>query len=87
MEVPFVAWIEEIPRSATLDDVSKPWPNITPSGYNFHGLFLVFVSRLTRGSDGVQEARDHLPICQLKHSLKERGSPGQPAPVILKSRC
>ena len=71
MEVPFAAWMEEILRRATSDDVSKPNPNITLSGYNFHGLFLVFVSRLTRGSDGVQESRDHLPIYQLKHSLKE----------------
>jgi hypothetical protein len=38
MEVPFVAWIEEIPRIATSDDVSKPKPNITPSGYIFQGL-------------------------------------------------
>jgi hypothetical protein len=29
IEVPFAAWIEEIPRRATSDDVSKPKPNIT----------------------------------------------------------
>jgi hypothetical protein len=38
IEVPFAAWIEEMPRRATSDEVSNPKPNITPSGYIFHGL-------------------------------------------------
>ena len=38
MDVPFAAWMEEIPRSATSDEVSKPKPNMTPRGYIFHGL-------------------------------------------------
>ncbi len=41
IEVPFEAWMEEMPRSATSDEVSKPSPNITPRGYIFHGLFQI----------------------------------------------
>ena len=37
-EVPCAAWIEEIPSSAISEDVSKPRPKSTPSGYIFHGL-------------------------------------------------
>ncbi len=38
MEVLFAAWIDEIPRMVTSDDVSKPKLNMTPSGYIFQGL-------------------------------------------------
>ena len=38
IDVPFAAWMEDIPRSATSEEVSKPKPNSTPRGYIFHGL-------------------------------------------------
>lgn len=37
MLVPFVASMDDIPRSAISDEVSKPSPNMTPSGYIFQG--------------------------------------------------
>ena len=36
--VPFAAWMEAIPSRAISEDVSKPRPKSTPSGYIFHGL-------------------------------------------------
>jgi hypothetical protein len=38
IDVPLAAWIEEIPRRATSEDVSNPRPNRTPRGYIFQGL-------------------------------------------------
>lgn len=37
MLVPFVASIEDIPKSATSDEVSNPSPKSTPNGYIFQG--------------------------------------------------
>lgn len=37
MDVPRAAWMELIPRRATSDEVSKPRPKRTPSGYIFQG--------------------------------------------------
>lgn len=37
-DVPFAASIDEIPSRAISEEVSKPRPNRTPSGYIFHGL-------------------------------------------------
>lgn len=36
--VPRAASMEEIPRRAISEDVSKPRPKRTPRGYIFHGL-------------------------------------------------
>ena len=37
-EVPFAASIDEIPRRAISEEVSKPRPKRIPRGYIFHGL-------------------------------------------------
>ena len=37
-EVPFAASIDEIPRRAISDEVSKPRPKRMPRGYIFQGL-------------------------------------------------
>lgn len=46
--VPRAAWIDDIPRRAISEDVSKPRPNRTPRGYIFHGLFKFQLSSITR---------------------------------------
>lgn len=38
MLVPFVASIEDMPKSATSDEVSNPSPKSTPNGYIFQGV-------------------------------------------------
>ena len=38
IDVPFAACMDEMPRRAISEEVSKPKPNNTPNGYIFQGL-------------------------------------------------
>src|SRR6266571_8663049 len=82
IEVPLVAWMEEMPSSAISEEVSKPRPNRMPRGYIFHGLkkrdqiSRYSPSRFTPSppvlisNSGHWNIR-HIPINQLEHFLKK----------------